>query len=141
MSDNVFEPPWNVGVAPTTAPEEDATVTLCDSGAMFVKSIVTAPAFALNEVVLYFSCPSLFAARLRVCPAPVDAAGAEEVAAVDVAGVAAVDGVEADELVLFDELPHPLNASSPIARVSAEAFGTEHAFTRPAALKLTVTTS
>ena len=55
FSDTVFEPPWKLGVAPTTAPEEDATVTLCSKGAVFVKLIATLPAFALSELVVYLS--------------------------------------------------------------------------------------
>jgi hypothetical protein len=47
--------PWKVGVAPTTAPDEEATVTLWLREAMFVKSIETLPALAVSEVVSYFS--------------------------------------------------------------------------------------
>src|SRR5580692_959152 len=118
---------------------------------MFVKSIDTFPALALSEVVLYFSCPSEFAARLSVCPAPslLAGAGVEEAAELDVVGVsAALAGVDAEELVLFDEPPQPARASRPTASVSAESLGTElrpvaalrltGVFRRVAALSLTV---
>ena len=68
-----FDPPVNVGVAPTDAPEEDSIVTSCASGAGFEKSTVTLPAFAVNDLVLYSSWPSLLASRLTVL-APVGAA-------------------------------------------------------------------
>jgi hypothetical protein len=76
---------------------------------MFVKSIVTFPALALSEVVLYLSWPSVLADRLSVCPplAPPAGAGVEAVAELDVVGVAAgLAGVE-DEEELFEELPQP----------------------------------
>jgi hypothetical protein len=72
-------------------------------------------------VVLYFSWPSELAARLSVCPPA--AAGAVEVAVLDVAELEVAAGVEAEELVLLEELPQPLRASSPIASASNEAFG------------------
>ena len=68
------------------------------------------------------------------------AAAGVEVAALDV-GVVAVVGVDAEELVLLDELPHPLRASSPTARASIETLGTEHIVARAARLNLTVRSS
>jgi len=50
-----FDPPVNVGVAPSDAPEEDSMVTSCASGDGFEKSTVTLPAFAVNDFVLYSS--------------------------------------------------------------------------------------
>jgi hypothetical protein len=95
----VFTPPWNVGVAPTTAPEEDATVMLWPSGAMLVKAIETFPAFAVSKVLLYFSWPSGLASRLSASPAlgaPLAGAGVEDVAGLDFVGVAGrLAGVEA----------------------------------------------
>ncbi len=55
FSDSVFEPPLNVGVAPTFWPEEDSIVTLCSSGDMFVKSIDTFPELAVSDFLLYAS--------------------------------------------------------------------------------------
>ena len=132
LSDRVLEPLWKVGVAPSTVPEADATVTLCPSGAMFVKLIMTLPALALSAVVLYFSWPPGLAAMLNVCPPRVPLAagtGVEEVAELDVVGVAgAVVGVEAEEPVLDDELPQPAKARTPTASVSAESLGRERVF-------------
>jgi hypothetical protein len=105
----------NVGVEPTVAPEEDSIFTLCASGAMFVKSTVTLPAFALSDLVLYSSWPSLLASRLTVlapAAAPVvDVAelvvGAAAVAELVVGACAAeLD----DELEL--ELPQPARAAT-----------------------------
>lgn len=106
-------PPWKVGVAPTTEPEEDSTVTLWESGELLVKAIATFPAFALSEVVSYFNWPSELVARRR---AP---AGAEDVVGVDCAVVAdVVAGVDAEEPVLL-ELPQPASASIPPASASS----------------------
>lgn len=52
FKDSVLLPPWKVGVAPTTEPEDDSTVTLCDSGELLAKSIETLPALALSDLVL-----------------------------------------------------------------------------------------
>ena len=60
-------------------------MTLCPTGEALAKAIVTAPAFAVSEVVLYFSWPSGLAASASVCVAPL-VAGAAPV----VVGVAAV---------------------------------------------------
>jgi hypothetical protein len=68
-SDNVLLPPWNVGVAPRAACEEDSIVTLCDSEAVLVKAIDTLPALAVSELVSYLSRPSALAARFSVCAA------------------------------------------------------------------------
>ncbi len=57
FSERVFVPPENVGVAPTTDPLLEAIVTLCISGDMFVKAIVTLPDDAVSDVVLYLSAP------------------------------------------------------------------------------------
>jgi hypothetical protein len=129
-----------------------------------VKAIATLPAFAVSEVVLNFSWPSGSAARFRVCPPPAAGAGLEEVAELDVVGVAAeldvfgvaaeldvfgvaaeldvvgvaaeLDGEEAGELVLVEELPQPARASRPAITNSVETLGMEHVLTRAAALKL-----
>jgi hypothetical protein len=85
----VFDPPRKVDVAPTTAPEEDATVMLWLSGAMLVKAMENLPALAVSEVLLYFSWPSGLASRLSACPAlgaPLDGAGVEDLAGVDLVG-------------------------------------------------------
>jgi len=95
---------------------------------MFVKAIETLPAFAVNEVVLYFNWPSALAARLRDCPAaPVAAAGAGEAAELEVVGVGA------EELVVLDELPQPASAISPTPRASIETLGKNGDFARAAA--------
>src|ERR1700683_2813384 len=60
---SVLLSPLKVGVAPTTACDEDSSVTLCSSGDMFVKSIATLPALAVSLLVLYCSLPSGFAER------------------------------------------------------------------------------
>src|SRR5437016_8243828 len=77
----------NVGVAPSTlAPL--AMVTLCSSGALFVKEIATVPALALSCLVSKLSSPRGLAASFS----EVVAAGAgAEVAVVDGAGVACVE--------------------------------------------------
>jgi hypothetical protein len=62
---SVFDPPRKVGVAPTTTPEEDATVMLWLSGAMLVKAMETLPALAVSDALLYFSWPSGLASRLN----------------------------------------------------------------------------
>ena len=130
MSDRVLVEPWNVGVAPTTVPEDEAIVRLCARGAMLLKAIVTAPALAVSEVVLYFSWPSGSAASARACPPPaVAAAGVEDAAELELEGAGALVEVEADELVLFEllELPHPARATTPSASVSIEAREMERA--------------
>ena len=58
VSVSVLLPPLNVGVAPSSLPPAVVTVTLCGSGALFVRSIETLPALgAVSDVVSYFSCP------------------------------------------------------------------------------------
>ena len=69
LSARILVPPWKVAVAPTTAPEADATVRLCDTAAMFVKEIDTDPAVAVSVLWSNFNRPSGFAATLRVAPA------------------------------------------------------------------------
>ena len=76
LSESVFEPPENVGVAPTLWPEDDSIVTLWPSEEELVKSIDTLPAFALSDFVLYSSWPSEFAARLTLSEPPDGEAGA-----------------------------------------------------------------
>jgi hypothetical protein len=120
----LLELPLNVGVAPTFAPDDDSTVTLCISAAMFVKSIVTAPAFAVSALVLYSSLPSGFASRLTLLDALVPLlAGVEAV--VD-AVVDAVEAVVAGGLVVLaallveeleDELPQPASTAARSASV------------------------
>jgi len=55
FSDSVFDPPWKVSVAPTCDPEDDATVKLWLSGAALANAIVTLPALAGSELLVYFS--------------------------------------------------------------------------------------
>jgi len=78
LSARTLVPPWKVAVAPTTAPEADATVRLCDRVAVFVKEIDTEPALAVSVVLSNFNRPSELAARLRVLPAAGAGAAAEE---------------------------------------------------------------
>jgi hypothetical protein len=85
LSVRAFDPPWNVGVAPTTAAEEDATVMLWPSGAMLVKAIETLPALAVSEVLLYFNWPSGLAARLSFSPV-LAGAGVEDFVVLGVVG-------------------------------------------------------
>jgi hypothetical protein len=109
---------------------------------MLVKSIETLPALADSAFVLYFSCPSEFAVRLSACPeAGAVVAGVFAEAALDVAGLAGVRGVEAEELVVLDELPQPLRASSPAASASIEAFDMGWLPARRPAVKLTIRSS
>jgi hypothetical protein len=111
-----FAPPVKVGVAPRTAPEAEATVRLCSTGARLVKASVTLPAFALSVEGMYLNWPSGFAAT-AIVSAPLAGALVVLVELV-VAGVAAVvAGADVAELVLLDELPQPASASRP--RVSA----------------------
>jgi hypothetical protein len=127
LSDSVLVEPWNVGVAPSTVPEEEAIVRLCARGAMLVKAIATAPALAVSAVVLYFSWPSGSEARASACPPPpVAAAGVEDAAELELDGAGALVELEADELVLL-ELPHPDRATTPSASVSIEAREIERA--------------
>jgi hypothetical protein len=135
FTDSVFEPPWKVGVAPSTEPDEDATVTLCASGAALVKLIVTAPAFAVSVLVLNESWPSGLAARLSVLAAlvpPVVAAGVEVVAGVVLAGVLA------EELVLLEELPHPARTGMTSASKGSEHLRRRRDFAWTAAVNVTV---
>ncbi len=124
-------PPSKVGIAPTTAPDDEATVTLWPTGDMFVKLIETAPALALSAVVLYFNWPSGLAVRLRLLlPVAGAVAGVEDVAGlVAVAVVAGLAGAEAaEELELELELPQPANTSNPTARARNETTGLERVF-------------
>src|SRR5271165_5331435 len=93
-------------------------VMLWLSGDMLVKPIETLPALAVSEELSYFSWPSALAARLSV-PAPLGVAVPLDVLVA--AGV--LIGVEAEEVVLLEELPQPARASRPTASVSAESFG------------------
>jgi hypothetical protein len=94
---------------------------------MFVNAIVTLPAFALSDVVLKASWPSLFADRLSVCaPAlelvPVDVAAGVEVVVEVVAGALVVAGVDVDVLG-DDELPQPASAARAETASSAAGHG------------------
>jgi hypothetical protein len=122
LSDRLFEPPENSGVAPRTEPDADAMVRLCSSDEAFVNAIVTWPALAVSEVVSNFNWPSAFAARLIVCVAPLVAgAGVEELAELDAVGAgAALVAEDAEELVVLDELPQPASAIRPAASASTE---------------------
>src|SRR5271165_3958026 len=96
-------------------------VMLWLSGDMLVKPIETLPALAVSEELSYFSWPSALAARLSV-PAPLGVAVPLDVLVVLVAAGVLI-GVEAEEVVLLEELPQPARASRPTASVSAESFG------------------
>jgi hypothetical protein len=91
---------------------------LWPTGDGLLKSIVTFPAFADSDLVVYSSCPPDAAARLILLAGAVDSppAGAlvvlEEL--VDAVELAVVSGVLADE-VLLEELPHPARATMPIS--------------------------
>jgi hypothetical protein len=132
---SVLDPPWKVGVAPTTAPEAEATVMLCSSGDMFVKAIETLPAFALSELDVYFSWPEGSAASVSEdCPEPlVPLAGA--LAALEVVGAcAALDGaelaggVEAEEELPLEELPQPATASRAMSSVGVPSLDSGRGF-------------
>jgi hypothetical protein len=126
-----------VGVAPTTAPEADATVKLWPSGDIFVKSIDTLPALAVSEVLSNFSCPSGLVSRLNarapLAPAELDAgvgAGVglvlELAAELEVVACAEpLDGADVEELVVLDELPQPAIASTPRRRATLQTFEME----------------
>jgi hypothetical protein len=101
-----FVPPVNVGVEPSTCFEADSIETLCESGDMLVISIVTFPAFAESDFVLYSSWPLLLASSFSALPLPL--AGAAGVVVAVVAGVVAASLV----VVPLDELPHPARATS-----------------------------
>jgi hypothetical protein len=79
LSVNVLAPPRKVGVAPSTAPLPVAIVTLWGSDEAFVKSIVTVPAFAARNVLLYFRIPLALAASLMLPRVTLIFAGFEEV--------------------------------------------------------------
>jgi hypothetical protein len=87
---------------PITPPDDDSMFTLWLRGAVFVMTIETIPALAVNEVVLYFSWPSGLVSRLR-CVAP----AAEALVEGEVEGevVGAVAGL------LLEEPPHPASAA------------------------------
>gem|GEM_PF-4298245 len=126
MTESGLVAPWNVGVAPTTVPDESASVKLWPSGVPLLKLMVAAPALAVSEAGLNLSSAPGPAATARVCGALVPplagvvVAGA--VAAVCVAGVAgARAGVLAVELVLLEELPHPARASTASASGGADS--------------------
>jgi hypothetical protein len=117
-----FVPPWNVGVAPTTGPLLPCSiVTLCIRGAIFVKSIVTFPAFAISELFVNFNCPPGSAASESE-PLPATGAGADPVV-VDAAGVLGEDGalllLPLLPLLLLLELPQAARLSATAATLSA----------------------
>jgi hypothetical protein len=95
---------------------------------MFVNAIETLPALALSEVVSNFSWPSGLAVRLSAPAALVSPLAGAGVAALDVVGVAALLGVEAEELVLLEELPQPASAITPNARTGIEDLARNRAF-------------
>jgi predicted nicotinamide N-methyase len=85
---------------------------------------------------MYLNSPSGLAASAR---AVVALAGAGVVAVAElVVGAADVVGVEADELVLVEELPHPASASRPRANATIDSVGRERFFGQPARCDLTV---
>jgi hypothetical protein len=107
---SVFDDPWNVGVAPSTLPLVDATVRLWGRGEWFVNSIVTPPAFAVRDLVLYDNCPLGFASSVSGPVIVLVCAGVEE--------VLGVDAVPAE--LVPAELPQPqpmiaASASRPLA--------------------------
>jgi hypothetical protein len=139
FTETLFEPPENVGVAPTFAPDDDSIVTLCDSDEEFVKSTDTLPAFADSDFVLYASWPSGFASSFTLLEPP-DVAGAgvevlaELVVGVVSAGVLVLAAVEEE---LDEELPQPASASSATRSASIEMVAFERLVVRPAAGSLT----
>jgi hypothetical protein len=86
---------------------------------MLVKSIDTLPAFAVSEVVSYFSSPCVLAARESAEDAPPAvpelAAGVDAVVPPDSAAV--LGGVEA--VVPLEELPQPASATAPTVNIAA----------------------
>ena len=117
----VFVPPWNVGVAPTTGPLVPCwIVMLCINGDMFVKMIVTFPAFAVSELFVNFNAP-LGSAASDSDPL---AAGTDPVVADDEALDAGDDEAEAELavlllLLLLLELPHAATPSASATALSA----------------------
>jgi hypothetical protein len=124
FTDSAFEPPLNVGVAPTFSPDDDSIVTLCGSDELFVKSTETLPAFALSDFVLYSSWPSGFASRLTFSE-PLDGAGVAGVVDVAELVVGVCAAVLADELEFDEELPQPASASSAAVSASVEIENSE----------------
>jgi hypothetical protein len=139
FTERLFEPPENVGVAPTFSPDDDSIVTLCGSDEEFVKSTDTLPAFADSDFVLYSSWPSGFASSFTLLEPP-DVAGAgvdvlaELVVGVVSAGVLVLAAVEEE---LDEELPQPASASSATSNASIEMVAFERLVVRPAAGSLT----
>ena len=122
VSVSVFVPPWNVGVAPRIFPAEDSIVTLCPSGDMFVKSIETLPAFALNDVGVVASWPSRVGFERGIVLAELaDDEARRRCRVVRWSSSRRVLGVE--EAVVLDELPQPASASSPTATATADEDG------------------
>jgi hypothetical protein len=111
---------------------------LCSTGDMFVKAIETVPALAVNDVVLNFRAAPGPAATLSACPAPVAPLAGAVVAELEVVGAgAALDGVEAEELVLLEELPQPASTITPSASTGIEDLARKHAFAWIACWNLT----
>jgi hypothetical protein len=139
LTETLFEPPENVGVAPTFSPDDDSIVTLCGNDEEFVKSTETLPAFADNDFVLYSSWPSGLASSFTLLEPP-DAAGAgvevlaELVVGVVSAGVLVLAAVEEE---LDEELPQPASATSAAASASTEMIAFERFVVRPIAGSLT----
>lgn len=136
FTERLFEPPANVGVAPTFSPDDDSIVTLCGSDEEFVKSTDTAPAFAESDFVVYSSWPSGFASSFTLLEPPdVAGAGVDVLAELVVsAGVLVLAAVEEE---LEDELPQPASASSATKSASIEMVAFERLVVRPAAGSLT----
>ncbi len=139
FTETLFEPPENVGVAPTFSPDDDSIVTLCGSEEEFVKSTETLPAFAVNDFVLYSSCPSGLASSFTLLEPPDVAGAGVDVLAELVVGVvsAGVDVLAAVEEELDEELPQPASASSATSSASIEMVALERLVVRPAAGSLT----
>jgi hypothetical protein len=126
---SVLTPPLKVGVAPTTEPLLDAIVTLWDKDETLVKAIVTLPADADSDVVLYLSAPLGSAASVSVPAIAEDAElaalltaeladeltdeAADEATelAEELIDEAAEDAADAIELLALDP-PHPVSAVS-----------------------------
>jgi hypothetical protein len=138
LTERLFEPPENVGVAPTFSPDDDSIVTLCGSEEEFVKSTDTLPAFAVSDFVLYSSWPSGLASSLTLLEPPAAGAGvdvlAELVVGVVSAGVLVLAAVEEE---LDEELPQPASASSATKSASIEMIAFERFVVRPTAGSLT----
>ena len=139
LTERLFEPPANVGVAPTFAPEDDSIVTLCGSEDMLVKSIDTWPAFARERLRVVFELAFRVGFELTLLEPPAAAGAGVDVLAELVVGVvsAGVLVLAAVEEELDEELPQPASASSATTSASIEIENIERFVVRPTAWNLT----